>query len=60
MHGAFVASAVAMIDDVPLPFPVNEASLEAALERIGLAAMPVIAEAMNGRSDNELAAEAGN
>lgn len=60
MHGALIAAAVSMIDDVPLPFPTSEAGLEAALERIGLDAMPVIAQAMAPRSDDDLVAEAGN
>ena len=58
MHGAFIATAVAMIDDVPLLLPASEAGVEAALERIGLDAMPLVAAAMGGVSDT--AAEAGN
>ncbi|GLR67565.1 hypothetical protein GCM10010909_22460 [Acidocella aquatica] len=60
MHGALMGAAVEMIDGVPLPFPASEAGLEAALERIGLDAMPVIAKAMGQGSDQELAAAAGN
>jgi hypothetical protein len=60
MHGALMGAAVAMIDDVPLPFPATEAGLEAALERIGLDAMEAIAKAMGQDSDQELAAAAGN
>jgi hypothetical protein len=60
MRGAFIGAAVAMIDDLPLPFPASEAALEAALERIGLETMPLIAKAMVLRTDRELATEAGN
>jgi len=60
MRGALIAAAVAMIDDVPVPFPVNEAALEATLDRIGLETMPLIAKAMTQRPERELAAEAGN
>ncbi len=60
MHGALIGAAVAMIDAVPMPFPASEAGLEAALERIGLDAMPLIANAMEEDSDPEMAAAAGN
>lgn len=60
MHAAFIAAAVAMIDNVPVPLPANEAALEAALERIGLDAMPIIGQAIASLSDAELQAQAGN
>ncbi len=60
MHGALIGAAVAMIDDLPMPFPTNEAGLEAALERIGLDAMPVVAKALEDESDQQLVAAAGN
>ncbi len=60
MQGALMGAAVAMIDDVPLPFPTSEAGLEAALERIGLDAMAVIAKAMERQPERELAVAAGN
>lgn len=60
MHGAMIGAAVAMIDDVPMPFPMDEAGLEAALERIGLDSMPVVAKALEQESDQQLAAAAGN
>jgi len=60
MRGAYIGAAVAMIDDVPVPFPASEAALEAVLEKIGLETMPFIAKAMLQRSDAELATEAGN
>lgn len=60
MHGALIGAAVAMIDDFPMPFPTTEAGLEAALERIGLDAMPVVAKALEQISDQELADAAGN
>jgi hypothetical protein len=60
MRGAVIGAAVAMIDGVPLPFPNNEAALEAALERIGLDAMPAILAVMQPADDAGLAAQAGN
>jgi hypothetical protein len=60
VNGAMIAASVAMIDDLPLPFPANEAAVEAALERIGLEAMAVVAQAMRPRTPEELAASAGN
>jgi len=58
--GALIAAAVAMIDELPLPFPVNEAGVEAALERIGLEAMAVVSQAIAPRSPEELGRDAGN
>jgi hypothetical protein len=58
LNGALVAAA--MIDDLPLPFPANEAAVEAALERIGLEAMALVAAAIRPRSVEALGAGAGN
>lgn len=60
MRGAMIGAAVAMIDGVPVPFPTNEATLEAVLERIGLGAMPAILAALQPPDDASLAAQAGN
>jgi hypothetical protein len=60
LNGALVAAAVARIDDLPLPFPSNEAAVEAALERIGLEAMALVAAAIRPRSVEALGAGAGN
>jgi hypothetical protein len=60
VNGALIAAAVAMIDELPLPFPANEAAVEAALERIGLEAMALVAAAIRPPSAEELAAAAGN
>jgi hypothetical protein len=60
VNGALIAASVAMIDELPLPFPVNEAGVEAALERIGLEAMAVVARAMAPQTAEALARDAGN
>jgi hypothetical protein len=60
LTGAMIAASVAMIDDVPLPFPTSEAGVEAALERIGLEAMALIAAATARPAADVLEAAAGN
>jgi len=60
VNGAMIAAAVAMIDELPLPFPTSEAAVEAALERIGLPAMDVVAAAVRPASVGDVAAAAGN
>jgi hypothetical protein len=60
LHGAMIAASIEMLDDVPVPFPVNEAGVESILERIGLDAMGEIAKARVQGEARALAAEAGN
>jgi len=60
MSVAMTAAAASAIDDVPLPFPVNEAGLEAAVERLGSDGIEAI-EALSAPSTlPEIVAEAGN
>ncbi|HQT63912.1 MAG: hypothetical protein B7Z75_03980 [Acidocella sp. 20-57-95] len=60
MSAASIASAAAMIDDVPLPFPVNEAGVELLIERLGDDGITAIADAMTAPAHGMVIAEAGN
>ena len=59
---AMLASAVVAVDDVPLPLPVNEALIEAAVARLGDHGIEAVAVALHGsgRSPAEQRAIAGN
>jgi len=57
---AKVASSAAMIDDVPLPFPVNEAGVELLLERLGDDGIAAIEAVDIPMSLPAVVAEAGN
>jgi hypothetical protein len=64
-NGAYVglarlAAAVSAIDGVPVPFPANEAGIEAALERLGDDGVDAVAEAVKPLSVAAVVAEAGN
>jgi len=57
---AKIAASVAMIDDVPVPFPASEANVEALLERLGEDGVEAVGLRLaQGRSEN-VVAEAGN
>jgi hypothetical protein len=60
MGMASYAVAVAMLDDVPLPFPVNEAGVEALLERLGADGIDAVMGTVQFRPAEQVAAEAGN
>ena len=57
---AIVASSVSMIDDVPLPVPVNEAGVEAVMERLGDDGAAAVSAAIKPASLEQVAAAAGN
>jgi hypothetical protein len=54
------AASVEMIDDVPVPFPANEAAIEALLERLGGDGVAAIAAVSQPLSIPKILAEAGN
>jgi hypothetical protein len=55
-----VAAAVAMIDEIPVPFPVSEANVEALLERLGEHGVEAVGTALVQRQRDAVVAEAGN
>lgn len=57
---ARVAAAVAAVDGVPVPFPGNEAGVEAALERLGDDGVEVVAAVLVGPAVEQVLTEAGN
>jgi hypothetical protein len=57
---ARVAAAVAAVDGVPVLFPVGEAGIEAALERLGEDGVEAVAETLAGPAVEQVLAEAGN
>jgi len=57
---ATFAISVSMIDDVPLPFPVNEAGVEALLERIGTHGMAAVIAALKEEPAVDILVTAGN
>jgi predicted metalloprotease with PDZ domain len=60
MGAAIVASSVAMIDDVPVPVPVNEAGVEAVMERLGDDGVAAVSAAIKKPPVEQLVAAAGN
>jgi len=60
MSVAMTASAAAAIDDVPLPFPVNEAGFEAIAERLGSDGIEAIEAFLVPPKLADVVAEAGN
>jgi hypothetical protein len=60
MNLAIIAASVAMIDDIPLPFPTNESAVEMLLERLGTDGVIAVDADILAPSQIELAAEAGN
>ncbi len=57
---ARIAASVSMIDDVPIPFPVNENSLEAVIERLGEDGVEAVGEAIIPAPIEQILDEAGN
>jgi hypothetical protein len=57
---ATVVSAVSMIDEVPVPFPANEAAVEALIDRLGDDAIAAVAPIIKSNPVPEMVAEAGN
>ncbi len=60
MAAASIASAATMIDDVPLPFPVNEAGVELLIDRLGDDGMAAVAEVITAPAQDTVISEAGN
>jgi hypothetical protein len=60
MNLAVIAASVEMIDDVPVPFPVNVAGVEALIARIGDQSISLIAKAIESQTPQEVEADAGN
>jgi hypothetical protein len=57
---ASYAGSVAMIDDIPIPYPVSEASLEALIERLGEDGMEAVMAAAKPVAIEAVIADAGN
>jgi hypothetical protein len=55
-----IAAAVTMIDDIPVPFPVNEVGVEAILERLGDDGVAAVGATMMPRTRDAVVTEAGN
>jgi hypothetical protein len=60
MGYAIVAASVAVLDGVPMPFPVNEAGVESLLGRLGDDAVEAVAAATAPEPLEILVAQAGN
>jgi|GEM_PF-2329298 hypothetical protein len=60
MDLAIIAASVTMIDDIPVPFPISEASLEALLEKLGTDGVTAIDAALPVQSQGMVVSEAGN
>jgi len=57
---AFIAASVAMIDDVPVPFPTSEPTVEAILERLGKGGVAAVDAFLPSTSTAEMLVAAGN
>jgi hypothetical protein len=57
---AKLASSIAMIDDVPVPFPANEAGIEAVLERLGDDGVEAVGAYLTADTGRDTLGEAGN
>jgi hypothetical protein len=57
---ASYASSVSMIDDIPIPYPASEASLEALIERLGDDGMEAVMAAARPPAIEAVVADAGN
>lgn len=57
---AELAVSVSMIDDVPVPFPVNEAGVEALVGRLGEIGIAAVAAADDTQPFEQVVADAGN
>lgn len=60
MHGAMVAAAVAMIDEIPVPFPQSEAAVESVLDKLGIEVIEIVGSIIAGPGDRTELAIAGN
>ncbi len=60
MDLAIIAASVAMIDGIPVPFPANEASLEALLDKLGSDGVAAVDGALPAPSQEAVVTEAGN
>jgi hypothetical protein len=57
---AKLAAAIAMIDDVPVPLPANEAGIEAVLERLGDDGVEAVGAYLSADAERDILDEAGN
>jgi len=57
---AVIATSVAVLDGVPMPFPNGEAAIEACLERLGDEGTEAVAAAIVPAPANDVLAQAGN
>jgi len=57
---ASFAGSVAMIDDIPMPFPANELGVEALIERLGDDGMEAVMAAAKPAAVEAVVADAGN
>lgn len=60
MGMARIASSVAMIDNIPIIFPVNEAAIESILERLGEDGVEAISSVLMEETEQKMVDEAGN
>jgi hypothetical protein len=60
MGVAQVVSSVAMLDDIPIPFPNGESAIENLIERLGDEAIKAVASAITPAMPELVVADAGN
>jgi hypothetical protein len=60
MDLAIIVASVAMIDEIPVPFPANESSVEVLLERLGKDGVAAVDAALPAPSQMDVVTEAGN
>ena len=60
MDIAIIAASVSMIDDIPVPFPVNELGVETILERLGNDGVAAVDGTLPAPAIMEVVNEAGN
>jgi hypothetical protein len=57
---AKLAAAVASLDEIPIPFPVSEATVEAAIKRLGEDGIAAVEAVLFGETPDKVVADAGN
>ncbi len=60
MNIALIAAAVSQIDDLPIPFPATEASVEGIISRLGDVGVRAVDQALPAPTQAEILADAGN
>lgn len=57
---AKLAASAGVIDDVPVPFPANEAGIEAVLERLGDDGVEAVGAYLTADAEKDVLSDAGN